>query len=141
MDNYSRFFAQAHGAGAMRPYPYQTRLATEPWPDYLNIPTGLGKTAAIIRAWLHKRLQRDPETPRRLVYCLPMRVLVEQTRRKIEPWRQAVAETGREPPAGQTRTSVSSSPVVSWRPRSGWEPSERRGGHSPVRFSGMDDAE
>lgn len=37
------------------PYPYQCRLAAEPWPDLLDIPTGLGKTAAITLAWLWKR--------------------------------------------------------------------------------------
>lgn len=32
------------------PYPYQQRLADSPWPDVLEIPTGLGKTAAIVMA-------------------------------------------------------------------------------------------
>lgn len=61
------------------PFPYQQRLAEEPWPALLDIPTGLGKTAAVTLAWMYKRLQGDPETGTRLVYCLPMRVLVEQT--------------------------------------------------------------
>jgi CRISPR-associated endonuclease/helicase Cas3 len=40
----------------------------------------LGKTAAVVLAWLWNRVQRpDSEWPRRLVYCLPMRTLVEQT--------------------------------------------------------------
>jgi hypothetical protein len=43
---------------------------------------GLGKTAAAILAWLWRRRfateQVRAQTPRRLVYCLPMRVLVEQ---------------------------------------------------------------
>lgn len=60
------------------PFPYQERLASEPWPELLDIPTGLGKTAAVVGAWLWKRLH-DEQAPRRLVYCLPMRVLVEQT--------------------------------------------------------------
>src|SRR5690606_5401544 len=47
-------------------------------------PTGSGKTAAAILAWLWRRFFHPEEsvrsaTPRRLVYCLPMRVLVEQT--------------------------------------------------------------
>lgn len=73
--------------GLPTPYPYQRRLAEAPWPDVMNIPTGLGKTAAVVIAWLWKRRcyrhgkLPDPYTPRRLVYCLPMRVLVEQTRR------------------------------------------------------------
>ena len=33
------------------PYPYQARLACSLWPDMLDVPTGLGKTAAIYLAW------------------------------------------------------------------------------------------
>jgi CRISPR-associated endonuclease/helicase Cas3 len=68
------------------PLPYQRRLVEGPWPDCLIVPTGLGKTAAVIAAWLYRRLNGDPETPRRLVYCLPMRVLVEQTERNARAW-------------------------------------------------------
>lgn len=74
------------------PYPYQERLAlSERFPDVVEVPTGLGKTDAIILSWLWRR-RFDPRdsvrssTPRRLVFCLPMRVLVEQTRDKIETW-------------------------------------------------------
>lgn len=70
------------------PYPYQIRLATDPaFPELLDIPTGLGKTAAIVLAWIYKRrILRDADTPRRLVYCLPMRVLVEQTYGEAHKW-------------------------------------------------------
>ena len=45
------------------------------------------KTAAVVLAWVCKRrIVRDEKTPRRLVYCLPMRVLVEQTQRSIDGW-------------------------------------------------------
>lgn len=74
------------------PYPYQERLAlSENFPEVIEIPTGLGKTDAIILGWLWRR-RFDPRdsvraaTPRRLFFCLPMRVLVEQTRDKIEKW-------------------------------------------------------
>jgi CRISPR-associated endonuclease/helicase Cas3 len=43
----------------------------------LEVPTGSGKTQAVIAAWLFQR-QRGVG-PRRLVYALPMRTLVEQT--------------------------------------------------------------
>ncbi|MFW6201667.1 MAG: CRISPR-associated helicase Cas3' [Gemmatimonadota bacterium] len=68
------------------PYPYQRRLAEGPWPDVLEVPTGLGKTAAVGAAWIYKRLSGDPDTPRRLVYCLPMRTLVEQTATEFKRW-------------------------------------------------------
>lgn len=75
--DYTGFFASLRGGV---PYPYQVALAEAPaWPEVLSVPTGLGKTAAVLGAWLHKRLQGDAATPRRLVWCLPMRTLVEQT--------------------------------------------------------------
>ncbi|MFZ1413166.1 MAG: CRISPR-associated helicase Cas3' [Defluviicoccus sp.] len=76
--DYRTFFASGLGGGRS-PFPYQRSLAEGPWPETLIIPTGFGKTAAVLAAWLWKTSQRDPETPRRLVYCLPMRTLVEQT--------------------------------------------------------------
>lgn len=73
------------------PLPYQQRLAfCEPQPALLDVPTGLGKTAAAILAWAwRRRFAGDSirsQTPRRLVYCLPMRVLVEQTHRVAIDW-------------------------------------------------------
>ena len=46
----------------------------------IRIPTGLGKTEGVLAAWsYHPLSQSDDRWPRRLVWCLPMRVLVEQT--------------------------------------------------------------
>ncbi len=75
-----------------QPYPYQQRLAENPLPDALALraPTGSGKTAAAVLAWLWQRRFSGEairsSTPRRLVYCLPMRVLVEQTAQNIRSW-------------------------------------------------------
>ena len=53
----------------------------------IRIPTGFGKTAGVVFAWLRHRVVEGDETwPRRLVFCLPMRVLVEQTERTIKGW-------------------------------------------------------
>jgi CRISPR-associated endonuclease/helicase Cas3 len=71
------------------PYPYQIKLAREPWPKTRIIPTGFGKTSAVLSAWLWKRASRDDETPNRLVYCLPMRTLVEQTEKIVRNWVEA----------------------------------------------------
>ena len=69
------------------PFPYQVSLATSAHlPQILNAPTGSGKTDAVVLAWLWRRKQLRDATPRRLVYCLPMRVLVEQTRDKVKKW-------------------------------------------------------
>lgn len=89
-DSYKDFFAKA---AKKTPYHYQVRLATAPQlPDLVAVPTGLGKTAAVVLAWLWRRRFAEPgirkATPRRLVYCLPMRVLVEQTKSVITRWLQ-----------------------------------------------------
>ncbi len=49
------------------PYPYQERLASEPIQSLLiSVPTGAGKTAAAILAWLYRRqVDRDAQTARR----------------------------------------------------------------------------
>ena len=111
---YAIFFRAA--TGFEQPFDYQCRLACgepagrrrEEWlanPDpagcrsrLINIPTGLGKTAAVVLAWLWNRvapsLNSQPATsnlpswPRRLVYCLPMRTLVEQTEAEVRKWLQ-----------------------------------------------------
>jgi CRISPR-associated endonuclease/helicase Cas3 len=87
----------------LSPYDYQRRLAcgerndrpkaewlasgTECNSRLINIPTGLGKTAAVVLAWLWNRVQfPNSKWPRRLVYCLPMRTLVEQTRDEVDKW-------------------------------------------------------
>ncbi len=78
-------------------FPYQRRLALESWPDFLKIPTGLGKTAGVALAWIHKRLEGDSQTPRRLVWCLPMRTLVEQTAKNVDVWLENVRKNGLDP--------------------------------------------
>jgi CRISPR-associated endonuclease/helicase Cas3 len=97
---YDEFFEAVIGVAAagaspaaapFAPYRYQRLLAVESWPDMLDIPTGLGKTAAVTGAWLYRRLLADPSTPRRLVWCLPMRVLVEQTRASVGSWLERAA--------------------------------------------------
>jgi CRISPR-associated endonuclease/helicase Cas3 len=83
-DDYRAFFTQATGN---HPYPYQEKLAQEPVASRLiHVPTGCGKTAAAVLAWLWRRKVDPINTPRRLVYCLPMRVLVEQTRDNADTW-------------------------------------------------------
>jgi len=88
--SFASFFTLA--TGEPKAHPYQERLATVggTGSQLLNVPTGLGKTAAAVLAWLWRRRFAEESirrrTPRRLVYCLPMRVLVEQTFGETVRW-------------------------------------------------------
>ncbi len=68
---------------------WQARLAVDDGcrDRLIRIPTGFGKTAGVTLAWLWNRvLQKNDAWPRRLVLCLPMRTLVEQTERAVSEW-------------------------------------------------------
>ncbi len=86
MQSFSDFFqllAGSDDAGApLQPRNWQADLVSAPPRNALiRIPTGFGKTLGVLAAWLWHRVNRAEEDwPRRLVWCLPMRVLVEQTR-------------------------------------------------------------
>lgn len=107
------FKAATGGEGGFAPYPFQRRFATsKDLPEILDIPTGMGKTDAVILGWLWRR-RFDPRadiraaTPRRLVYCLPMRVLVEQTEKKTKEWLKNLGMLAEKGPGG-------SDPVEGW---------------------------
>lgn len=91
-ERFDEFFRRATGSV---PFDYQRRLALgDRLPSLLEAPTGAGKTAAAFFAWFWRRFEADEATrratPRRLVYCLPMRALVEQTRQSIADWIDAL---------------------------------------------------
>lgn len=74
------------------PFPWQERLARcveqQGWPDLLDIPTGLGKTAAIDVAIWHLAREaavRPRCAPLRVVYVVDRRLIVDQA------WRRARA--------------------------------------------------
>lgn len=88
---FDQFFGTA--TGNPEPFAYQRRLATGNAPGapctsrLIDVPTGCGKTAAVVLAWLWNRVvQKREDWPRRLVFTLPMRVLVEQTEAAIRQW-------------------------------------------------------
>lgn len=80
--SYKDFFQTAFGQ--VSPFDYQKRLAEEILPELVNVPTGAGKTAAILGAWMWRRMNNPESVGRRLIYSLPMRTLVEQTRKVTE---------------------------------------------------------
>ncbi|NUU25015.1 MAG: CRISPR-associated endonuclease Cas3'' [Streptomycetaceae bacterium] len=76
-----------HTATGLRPYPYQTGLAESGLPRSVRVPSGGGKTAAAVLAWLYRRLVSAAEvTPRRLAYVLPQGSLADQTHARIAAW-------------------------------------------------------
>lgn len=86
MSNYEAFFEHV---AERKPHDWQRALGDDPIckDRTIRIPTGFGKTAGVALSWLHHRVvRRDDRWPRRLVFCLPMRVLVEQTQRAIAGW-------------------------------------------------------
>ena len=111
--DYAKFFVTATGH---EPYPYQVRAAVRKvLPSLLSVPTGAGKTEAAVLAWLYRYVQHpDPQTrvstPRRLVYCLPMRTLVEQTANRVKNW---LRNLGKAHEVGVT-VLMGGEPLIQW---------------------------
>jgi CRISPR-associated endonuclease/helicase Cas3 len=84
MQDFEAFFRMATGHG---PHGYQARIARDGLPDLVAAPTGTGKTGVIL-AWLWRRLHGpNPDgTPRRLIYALPQRSLVDQVSGEARTW-------------------------------------------------------
>lgn len=86
--DFDGFFFDAAG---VVPYGFQRRLAAGGLPELLRVPTGAGKTEAVVLGWLFRR-RFHPDvsvrrvTPGRLVVVLPMRTLVDQTHEKVRGW-------------------------------------------------------
>jgi len=83
MQAFDELFCVATGHS---PHGYQARIARDGMPDVIEAPTGTGKTGVIL-AWLWRLLYAYPDsTPRRLVYALPQRSLVEQVAGEARRW-------------------------------------------------------
>ncbi len=90
MESFDDFFRAATGHP---PYGYQARLAAGGLPAVVRAPTGSGKTG-IVLAWLWRRLHGPARatTPRRLIYALPQRSLVEQVAGEVNSWLSRLPE-------------------------------------------------
>jgi CRISPR-associated endonuclease/helicase Cas3 len=84
MQTFDALFRDATGHA---PHGYQQRIARDGLPSVVQAPTGTGKTG-IVLAWLWRRLHESYRdgTPRRLVYALPQRSLVEQVAVEAGRW-------------------------------------------------------
>ena len=91
-----RFEDMFHAAfdAEARPFEWQRALAEGEFPTVLVAPTGSGKTAGVTLAWAYHRLVKPETTPSRLVWCLPMRTLVDQTKENVGRWLENLAGAG-----------------------------------------------
>ena len=84
-ESFKQFFKQA--TTDSDPFPYQWRFAdAKELFELVHAPTGAGKTATAVLGWVWRYFYANKPTPRRLAYCLPMRVLVEQTYANTVLW-------------------------------------------------------
>ncbi len=87
------------------PFPWQRqmyqRFLEGPLPDSCNIPTGLGKTA-VVAIWLIALANAPDRVPRRLVYVVNRRTVVDQTTTEAELMRRNAAAAGVPTPAIST---------------------------------------
>ncbi|MBN2429350.1 MAG: type I-U CRISPR-associated helicase/endonuclease Cas3 [Deltaproteobacteria bacterium] len=76
------------------PFPWQVRLyekfAVGEFPSSANIPTGLGKTSVVV-IWAIALALNPDKVPRRLVYVVNRRTVVDQTTTEVENMRTALA--------------------------------------------------
>lgn len=80
--DYTSFFARLSQGKCPRDWQAALAGAERIENRLIRIPTGFGKTLGVLGAWLWNR-HKDKTWPRRLVWCLPMRVLVEQTQEEV----------------------------------------------------------
>lgn len=90
MSEIDAVYSTALGHGSA-PFLYQRRIAEEGLPEVLNAATGCGKTPAVMLGWTYRRFRHpDPgvrqATPSRLIWCLPLRTLTDQTAKLARTW-------------------------------------------------------
>ncbi len=94
MTDFASIFAALTGR---QPFPWQValhaRFIAGDIPDSAGLPTGLGKTS-VIAIWLIALAQRPDIIPRRLVYVVNRRTVVDQTTDEIERLRSNLREAG-----------------------------------------------
>ena len=89
--DFDDYFRAVHGH---KPYPWQSRLTRQVleeggWPDVIDLPTGVGKTAVLDTAIFALALR--PETsPRRIVFVIDRRIVVDQVYERAESIRNSI---------------------------------------------------
>lgn len=77
--DFDDYFLAVHGC---EPYPWQSRLTRQVlegdgWPDVIDLPTGVGKTAVLDTA-IFSLATRPEVSPRRIVFVIDRRIVVDQ---------------------------------------------------------------
>lgn len=92
--DFSKVFAALTGTP---PFPWQSALYVDfisgRFHSLVNLPTGLGKTS-IVAVWLCALATKPQNTPRRLVYVVNRRTVVDQTTSEVERWGKNLEAAG-----------------------------------------------
>jgi CRISPR-associated endonuclease/helicase Cas3 len=72
---------------------YETWFSKGKFPDACTLPTGLGKTS-VIAVWLIGLATHPDKMPRRLVYVVNRRTVVDQTTEEVEKYRRNLRAAG-----------------------------------------------
>lgn len=99
LDGYERFVEAIHGH---RPFRWQRRLVArllegKGWPDLLDLPTGVGKTSvldAAVYALAATATENGVALPRRMVFVVDRRVIVDQTAEHADKLVAALGDPG-----------------------------------------------
>ncbi len=89
--DFDAYFRAVHG---YEPYPWQSRLTRQVlegdgWPDVIDLPTGVGKTAVLDTAIFALALRPDI-SPRRIVFVIDRRIVVDQVYERAERIRSQI---------------------------------------------------
>ena len=89
---FDTFFEAVHDQS---PYPWQSRLTHEVlegdgWPDVIDLPTGVGKTAVLDTAIFALAVRPDV-SPRRIIFVIDRRIVVDQVCERAERIRDKIA--------------------------------------------------
>ena len=101
--DFAAFFRDVHGCD---PFPWQQRLTAQvlegyAWPRVIDLPTGTGKTAVLDTA-VFAMAARPATSPRRVVFVIDRRIVVDQVYERAERIREKV-ETAATPLLKQVR--------------------------------------
>ena len=92
-EDFGAFFCDVHG---QVPFPWQERLTRQvlsdgQWPEVIDLPTGTGKTSVLDTA-VFALAARPDQFPRRVVFVIDRRIVVDQVYQRAERIQKRLAE-------------------------------------------------